>query len=181
MKRLTALVALAAMAFTVFAFFSPATGQDRTEERLSALETRVAVLEGEAGSPARSSTSATSHTITGTITIIGQIVGSSDRTSGVIEPIDDTFCTGGGGFDDIRNGASVVVRDQTGVTIATGNIGPGKPDPAFPSVTCVFPFTVLDVPQVAFYEIEVSHRGGVSFSHAELETDNWEVDLELTS
>lgn len=45
MKRLATVLVVTIIAMVGFAVLSPTTGQDRTEERLSALETRVSVLE----------------------------------------------------------------------------------------------------------------------------------------
>jgi hypothetical protein len=57
MKRFTAALAIVSVAIVGFVALSPASGQDRTEERLSALETRVAVLEtAVAGDDGQSST-----------------------------------------------------------------------------------------------------------------------------
>jgi hypothetical protein len=102
------------------------------------------------------------QTITGTFSLYDSDV-SSD-------------CSGSGGYDDIQPGAAVTVRNQTGETIATGNIGSGE---YFESVGCEYDFSVEGVPDAAFYRIEVSHRGEVEFSRAEMESQDWKVQLSL--
>ena len=77
-------------------------------------------------------------------------------------------CSGSGGFGDIAGGAEVVVRDGKGVKVGLGHLGTGKADGP---VTCVFPFTVMDVPTGGgIYSVEVTHRGEISFKAADAET-----------
>ena len=83
-------------------------------------------------------------------------------------------CTGAGGYDDIGEKAAVTIRDDSGKTVAQGRLGPG----AGQDLNCTFPFTVDDVPSGSkFYEVEVSHRGGVVFSRDDL--DDGPVKLSL--
>lgn len=44
---------------------------------------------------------------------------------------------------------------------------------------CRFPFTVMSVPASDFYLIEVAHRGGLTYSAAELKNREWAVELTL--
>lgn len=89
-------------------------------------------------------------------------------------------CAGRGGYSDIIQGATVTVTDQTGTIIATTGLAAGamstssntldRPQPAVPVVddrTCQFAFSVK-VPQRAFYGIEVTRRGKLTYSAAEL-------------
>jgi hypothetical protein len=76
-----------------------------------------------------------------------------------------THCSGKGGYDDIAEGASVNITDAGGATVAIGRLGPGDTQ----SAGCVFAFSVADVPAgKSFYGIEISHRGIVKFSEAEV-------------
>lgn len=102
------------------------------------------------------------QTITGSISLFDPDVGSD--------------CTGSSGYDDIRSGASITIRNETGETLATGNLGAGE---FFDGVGCDYPFTVEDVPDADFYRIEVTHRGEVEFSRAEMEQNDWEASLSL--
>jgi hypothetical protein len=102
------------------------------------------------------------HAIIGTFTLFDPDVSSN--------------CTGSSGYDDISSGTSVTVRNETGKTLATSALGQGE---FAAGVGCDFPFTIEDVPDAAFYRIEVSHRGEVEFSRAELEQKDWKVSLSL--
>ena len=76
-------------------------------------------------------------------------------------------CAGSDGFADITGGAEVVVRDGKGVNVGLGKLGTGKADGP---VTCVFPFTVKDVPTGGgIYSVEVTRRGEISFKAADAE------------
>ena len=91
----------------------------------------------------------------------------------------DEPCTGKGGYDDIRLGASVVVKDGKGVTLATGRLGAGKMGEF--GVDCEFSLEVLNVPKADFYSIEVGHRGALTYSRKELGAIGWSVAFELGS
>lgn len=71
-----------------------------------------------------------------------------------------------GGYDDIREGAQVVVSDEAGATIALGRLGSGvfrRRDDG--SKGCDFPFAVEQVPPGhGFYGVEVSHRGRLQYT-----------------
>jgi hypothetical protein len=83
-------------------------------------------------------------------------------------------CRGGVGYGDIGPGTSVTVRDEAGTTVATGRLDDGKAD----GESCVFPFSIADVPSGSkFYEVEVSHRGGVTFSRDELDERGASISL----
>ena len=84
-------------------------------------------------------------------------------------------CAGNGGYDDIDMGALVVVRDASGQTIATSDLGWGRERDG----ACRFDFEVPDVPKADFYEIEISHRGGLSYSYDEMEALGWDVAFSL--
>lgn len=114
----------------------------------------------------------TSHTITGTMTLID----SSGWTSG-------EECYGTGGYDDIGEGSSVTIRDGRDAIIATGSLGGGTGGEAYlddSTVSCNLSFSVADVPDVDFYQIEVSHRGALSYSKADMVSKGWSVDLSLS-
>lgn len=86
-------------------------------------------------------------------------------------------CPGGsgGGFDDIAVGTQVVVEDATtGAVLATTSLTGGT----LGTTGCTFDFDV-EVPEAAFYRVEVSHRGEVAFSRQDLETQGWRVAMRL--
>lgn len=98
------------------------------------------------------------------IAVDGSVLVKGDRPQVLTE--DELTCTTGAGYDDIRQGAQVVVSDAAGKTIALGQLGGGswKRD-----VGCVFLFTVPDVPMAGeFFGLEVSHRGRVQYSAGQL-------------
>lgn len=185
MKR-TAIVAALVLS-VVFAarvgFVGAATPTPNAGATISALETRVASLEervsaletavsgGPASSPASSIAKSGTHTITGTLTVNGDV----DTIT-----VYGQFCSGVGGYSDLDIGTPVVVKNGTGAVIATGSVGGG--DVLLNGATkiiCVFPFEVKDVPDSDFYVIEVSHRGGLTFSKSDLEASGWKADFSI--
>ena len=85
-------------------------------------------------------------------------------------------CTGVGGYDDLHAGTAVVVKDETGKVLATGSLAGGK---IISLETCQWTFDVANVPDAQFYQVEVSHRGNVTFSRADLDNTGWKVALSL--
>jgi hypothetical protein len=86
-------------------------------------------------------------------------------------------CFGTGGYNDLAAGAQVTIRDETGKVLATGHLDEGKTKSAS---ECDFAFN-LDVPDAKFYQVEVSHRGQVTYSADDLEKAGWRVQLTLGS
>jgi serine/threonine-protein kinase len=75
-------------------------------------------------------------------------------------------CVGKGGYDDLAPGGQVTVTDEKGRVVAVGRItiGQGNPGDA-----CVLLFQVDGVPRGAqFYGVEVTHRGKIQKTEAEL-------------
>lgn len=118
--------------------------------------------------PAGASPSAapTTKTLNGTLALHGRAAA-----------IGLTACSGTGGYDDIAAGAQVTVKDQTGTLIGTGSLEAGKANAE--RTTCTFAFKVADLPDATFYAIEVSHRGELTYSAAEMETRHWVVAFTL--
>jgi hypothetical protein len=118
---------------------------------------------------------ATGGTIAGTVVIPGDYASWA--------PTEQT-CWGAGGYGDLAEGAQVVVSDPEGAVIGTGALEAGVwtsyTSPSNPS-RCSFAFSVADLPDVAFYSVEVSHRGQVTYSRADLEATSWTVELSLGS
>lgn len=87
-------------------------------------------------------------------------------------------CTGSdvsAGYDDIRPGTGVTVRNESGDIIATGRLDEGS----WTGYSCAFEFAIPDVPEADFYEFEISHRGEQRYSHADLEAQDFRVELSL--
>jgi hypothetical protein len=73
-------------------------------------------------------------------------------------------CVVSPGFDDIKSGAQVVIKDDSGKVIATTTLGPGDAIGA----GCTFPFSV-DVPRGSdFYGVELGRRGSVQYTADQL-------------
>ncbi|MFB9831814.1 hypothetical protein [Actinoallomurus acaciae] len=105
-------------------------------------------------------------TISGAFTIIDGVSGGKE-------------CQGDDGYDDIHAGTDVVVHDASGKTIATGRLedGVGEQMVADVALRCRFDFTVHDVPPQKFHGIEVSHRGIVTFTSAQVAKEPIELTL----
>lgn len=83
-------------------------------------------------------------------------------------------CQGQDGYDDMVECAPVVIRAANGDTVAVGRMGLGAKTTRY---TCVFPFTVEDVPAgVGPYSVEVSSRGEIPFT----EDDAQSISLTLS-
>ena len=91
--------------------------------------------------------------------------------------IGEDGCVGIGGYSDVQEGAQVVVKDGEGAILAVSSLGAGRI--VVPPLACLFPFAVEGIPLRDFYSIEVSHRGALSYSYADLEARGWIVKLTL--
>lgn len=100
--------------------------------------------------------------VAGTITV---------RASNASDDSDGGDCYATDGYDDIRSGAQVTVKDETGTVIALGSVDPGHvlESSSYGAMTCIFGFHAGDVPEnKAFYTIEVSHRGELRYTRGDL-------------
>ena len=80
--------------------------------------------------------------------------------------------------DTAVGAAPVVVKDGAGTVLATSVLQLGtKTGPG----TCVFKFEVKGVPETEFYQVEVSHRGAMTYSKRDLESSGWTTSLSLGS
>lgn len=117
------------------------------------------------------SPSDSAHVITGSITLYGtdvwEFAGSNSSSP----------CKGEGGYNDVSEGAQVLVRDGEGGILATGHLLAGAS--LGERTNCVFMFSVSNVGNAAFYAIEVSHRGELTYSAAEMEGMDWRVSFTL--
>lgn len=106
-------------------------------------------------------------------------------------------CSGTGGYDDIGSGMRVTVRSGDGTVLGVGDTRQVRPpdlksddewlssiaeearEDAAADRSCVVVFEVPDVPVSDFYSIEVGSRGELTYSHAEMEADEWIVALSI--
>lgn len=109
-----------------------------------------------------------SVTVSGTTTITENITGG-------------TSCMGVQGFEDIREGASVVVRDTSGEIIGVGELAGGVGDRliAGNAERCRFAFHVAGVPRQRSYDVQVSYRTARTFTAAQV--DGGRVQFSLGS
>jgi hypothetical protein len=91
-------------------------------------------------------------------------------------------CSGTGGYSDIHVGTNVVVRDATDTIIGASSlvIDPNGPEPvASGNYQCGYAFTVAGLPDSAFYTVEVSHRGALTYSRADMKASGWTVEFTI--
>jgi len=87
---------------------------------------------------------------------------------------DGASCSGTGGYSDIDVGTQVNITDAAGTLVASGFLGLGEKT----EDGCTFSFTVDDItPGSKLYTVEVSHRGGLTKSEAELRAGGLEFTL----
>lgn len=77
-------------------------------------------------------------------------------------------CFTSGGFDDVKEGAEVLILNGEGNPIAKGKLGKGATSDE-DSHICVFPFEVSEVPLKGdFFSVQISHRGGPTYDRDEI-------------
>lgn len=120
------------------------------------------------------------RTISGVLILRGEddIVVADDRTT----------CIGTRGFDDVRHGVEVVVRDGKNEVLARSELGTGEVTvkglgESFgerPSAKeCTFTFRVTNVPDASFYTIAIGTRGELTYSRSDLITRKWRIEFVL--
>lgn len=104
----------------------------------------------------------TTMTVRGTMDIEGR----DNFSVSAPDAVGNQTCAGSGGYSDLAEGAGVTVTDGSGNTIATGHLEAG----IFIRGTdaCIFGFQVTVPDDKDFYGIEVTHRGTVEFSKADM-------------
>ena len=118
------------------------------------------------------------HTINGTVDIfqdVGFLAGQSYSTSNFSSA--NGTCQGSGGYSDLAPGVSVVVYSDTGDVLSTVPLGQGHDLQS--NVGCEFTFTVPNLPDASSYSVEVSHRGKLTYTKEQLESNNWTVALSI--
>jgi hypothetical protein len=74
-----------------------------------------------------------------------------------------------------------MVKNESGAIIATGSLDAGVSDAAYPTVVCHFAYTIANIPGAKFYTVEVSHRGGLTYSQDQLNGNGWKSDAAIGS
>jgi hypothetical protein len=80
------------------------------------------------------------------------------------------------GNDDLSAGAPVAVMNASGTVLASTFL----PSGTTVGTTCHFEVRV-HVPDSSFYQVEVSHRGTITFTKQDLVTNNWVAALSIGS
>jgi hypothetical protein len=114
-------------------------------------------------------------TITGTFTLRAP---GSIRTAQAGPGAKIHDCAGRDGYSDIDEGLGVTVRDEDGTTIGSSRLTQQGLEEVGDEDRCHFTFTV-EVTPAEFYTIEVGERGQVTYSHAEIEDAQWQVEFSL--
>lgn len=110
------------------------------------------------------------HRITGTL----ELADTSAYGNGILAV--GGSCWGTGGYSDITAGATVTLTDEAGTILASTSLGEGSGTASL----CTFDFTLEGVPDTAkFYSVQVSRRGQVTNSHADMVADGWTFALTL--
>jgi hypothetical protein len=87
------------------------------------------------------------------------------------------LCAGSGGYSDIQAGTQVVVKDEDGGLLGVGSLEDGY-QPGGGSI-CRFKFKVKDVPEARFYRVQVSRRGELIYSLAQMKERGWLLEVSL--
>lgn len=106
-----------------------------------------------------------------THTVIG-LVGLTDADTAT------AGCVGAGGYSDITPGAEVILTNQSGKILGATGLSAGVAAVDL----CQYTFTIHNVPDdQAQYAVEVTHRGKVVKSKAEMQASNWTIELTIGS
>lgn len=135
----------------------------------------MVVLAGCAAPAATPSPTPAARTIAGTFTLA-----QKDR---VVRYSNAVECNGTGGYDDIKPGVGVTVKDDKGAIVGLGALAsvpvPSADPPYVNERRCVYSFSIDGVADAPFYSVEVGHRGAVTYSRADLAAVGWTLALTL--
>jgi len=98
----------------------------------------------------------------------GESTFTAKGTLGIVavDSTTDDCSSGTGGYDDITEGASVVIYDASDKKLAIGSLKAGKE--YGDNGLCVFKFKIPDIPSgKGPYGVEISHRGQIAFTEKE--------------
>ncbi len=85
-------------------------------------------------------------------------------------------CVGTGGYDDISEGANVVVKDQSGRILASSSLNAGTANGA----NCAYTFTLGGVrADQDQYTLTITHRGDITESATQLRDAGWAFSVSL--
>lgn len=119
---------------------------------------------------------------------IAQNAQNNDTLTGHLELISSGMgvnskgeCYGRGGFNDMTGQIPVIIRNESGTIIATGETDAGKQPKEHSTVRCIFNFRVKNIPRSLFYSVEIGRRGSKTYSRQQLEDQGWDLRFVLYS
>jgi hypothetical protein len=136
------------------------------ERRRAEDEAQKLAIQAAANAP-RNPPGAKSFALAGSLTLVHNFYGNDN-------------CYGSGGFDDIKSGMQVTVRDGEGRILATSQVGSGKR--VSPS-ECRFEFAFVAIPKSKFYAIGMAtsdKRGLLNYSFEDLQNKDWTISLVIS-
>lgn len=122
-----------------------------------------------APAPAPQSTAPATLNIIGALTLTLPDFTWDSNTTDALGKVHAAVCNGQGGFNDIQGGAQVVVTNASSATVAVDRLSNGVPTiDGDRATSCVFRFSVAAPAGLGFYGVEVSHRGRLQYSEADV-------------
>lgn len=133
----------------------------KTRRICASLLATAGLAAGACSSSHPAPTTAAAATTPSTVVIQGTLtLGIASFINGDDSPI----CVGYTGYTDITAGAPIVIGDQSGTTIATGQLAAGHVQGSGSGLRCAFAFDIAAPAGKSFYTITISHRGTQTFS-----------------
>lgn len=118
---------------------------------------------------------------------IAQNAQNGDTLTGQLELISSDMgingdeCYGTNGFNDIMGQIPIIIKNESGTVIATGETEAGKQPKEHSAVRCIFNFRVENIPKSFFYSVEIGQRGSKTYSRQQLEDKGWDLSFVLYS
>jgi hypothetical protein len=150
----------------------------RRDRGIAGIAIVASLLAGCAGSATKAAPPE-AHDLKGTLVMHGiygedfttDLYGTEDE-----DPIGRT-CFPAGGYADLADD-KVTVKSESGTVVGVGTLGGGT---VAAIDRCEFHFVVRDLPQAAFYQLEIGQgrRGTLRYSHAKLAGMGWKVSARV--
>jgi tetratricopeptide (TPR) repeat protein len=110
------------------------------------------------------------YTISGTIELIN-LYGIAGQNNN---------CFGTSGYQDIRGGTQIIIKDGSGKVLAIGKTSNGRRYAGqYSQHICRFTFKISNISRTNFYSIKIGRRGEIFYSYQDLAKQNWNVNLTL--
>lgn len=167
--------------FVTSALLISGCGSDDQEMLMSSIEQLqddVERLQSEVDHLSEEAASTTTSPAVGRVEVVGLL-----RLKGDNRMLDITKegveCAGDGGFQDIHEGANVVIRGPADQVVAASALETGIRKGDLLEGACTFRF-VAEVPTgLRFYTFSIAGRDGPTLAESDLEADGWRAELHL--